>query len=278
MSPRISLSNAALCIQQGRTPEPDNVCEIVGVEGEIDPEALRPLLLALGNGSLQADGYLARVRIDVPEFDLDTHDAAVQQAHLLWRANAEFELGLAQEDTAIAVPPTLWSPRTVVWERSTVWILDPQDDFRKRCKALRPFPAGSQDPPRPFEREEALCFREISFSVDELIAAHGPVDTTSKTSVASSSIKNPRNAGRKATGQWEVIAPYLQEQIAANPALVWESWLDLMADMNNYVRDTHQKKSVGGTEKAFKEWLRANDAELLEQIRKRIKTSRSYAF
>lgn len=277
MSPRISLINAALCIQQSRTPEPDNVCEIKEIAGDIDADVLKPFLLALGEGSLRAEGYLARVRIDVPEFKGDAHDDVIQKARELWRASADFELGLAQEDSATAVPPTLWSRRTVIWERSTVWIMDPQQCFRNRCKTLKPFPAESEDPPQPFEREEALCFREVSFAVDELTAALVPLAATSQSNDASSPVKNPRKAGRRAQGHWEIIAPHLREQIATSPAPVWESWSDLMAAMEQYVRVSHHKTSLGGSEKAFKEWLRVNDGELLENLRKRIKTSRIFA-
>jgi hypothetical protein len=267
---RISLRNASHIFLKDEVFEGDFAIPMFTEDFEFDCHELKPLLIALLNGTLRAQGYLAKVRIDYPEFDQDTEEHQLAEVSRRLRQNSAFMLGLDQEAEETDVPPEIWWSTGAIWEQSSLWLSNPMSQNESSGRGLRPFPPSSDDPAQPYEREELIFFRDISLSVAELNNWVGRNMALRK----DISGKNPRNAGRKAKEDWGRVRDFLLSQI--DELKEWEGWDDVWADIQHLLEDKTRFDGNNHPHKSFQEWLRRNDTGAYKRLQNSIKNSPQY--
>lgn len=273
---RISLKNAALRFSQDLRFVPDNVCEIEHVDGDLDVDALQPMLLALARGEISATGKLAKVRVDAPEFCYDTADAELIQILSKWRSDADFVLGLAVEEDETNVPQDLWRQIGTVWEASSLWLLEGAEQFEERLRKLRPYPPSSADRGRPYDCEELACFWDVRLFVSELSWVLRGNPSCDLSDAQPERTANVRKAGRKSKEDWETISAFLLSKAKTNPEFDWESWDHVWAGIQHLLTYPSHFARQDTPYKSLQEWLRRNDTEALKSLKAKIKNSPSY--
>lgn len=273
---KISLRNAAICVAHGRQFVPDCLCGVDDFKGKLDVARLMPLLEALTNGSIVAKGKLAKARVDTPDFDLKISENTLHFVSAQWRSNDDFLLGIAVEDCEADVPAELWWNIGTIWEQSILWAIKGNEQFLERLRQLKPYPPSFFDPQSPYQREELPCFWEVNLCVDELSRVMGDYGSGSLGGGETRRTSNLRNAGRNSSEDWASVADDLMNKIESNPELVWASWAQVWADVQSLLRDPKKFEDMETPHKSFEEWLRRNDLKSLNELKSRIKTSRSY--
>ncbi|TNE62310.1 MAG: hypothetical protein EP341_00270, partial [Sphingomonadales bacterium] len=187
-------------------------------------DALKPLLLALRRGDLDANGVFSRIRLDYPEFDGCTNDTQLTQLSTEFRQNEQIILGIGEESHPTDIPPTAWWFEGAIWEKSTLWVSIRDFFEEQRWRGLKIQPTVAFVPERPYEFEELICFHEITLSLDAVVRwADAQKLTTSKKLV-----RNERNAGRKSSEDWGAIEARLQQEI--KDGREWRDWYEVWDD------------------------------------------------
>lgn len=266
---RISLLNTARCLLEDRPFESDVALPLTSTEFIETTDALKPLLLALRRGELEAKGEFARVRLDYPEADHTTGNAELTELSVKFRRNEWIILGIGAEQEPSKIPASAWWHEGAIWEQSTLWVARRDDFDEQSWRRLKIQPSVQFMPERPYEFEELICFREVALAVQDVrrwADAH--------TSIRPKAAK-PRggNAGRPPNAKWSEVEDFLLKQI--NSGAVWNTWHDVWGDVVPMVEKVNQNVTNSQPYKPLENHLRRKDKPLLELLRSRIQSSRS---
>lgn len=273
---RISLLNAARCLIEDRPFESDVVLPLPASEFIEVTDVLKPLLLALGRGELEARGVFSRMRLDHPEFQDDpeigdcTIDAQLTQLSTALRKNGQIILGIGEESVPTDIPPSAWWFEGAIWEKSILWVSNPEYFDEQRWRRLKIQPRVAFVPERPYEFEELICFHDVTLSLDEVVRwaeAHN-------TKAAKKTIRNERGAGRKSAEDWQEVEKFLRNAI--EHGTVWATWHDVWGEVIGMLKVVNAVVTNDQPYKKLESHLRRNNKPLLDLLRTRIQKSRTY--
>ncbi|UWQ46870.1 hypothetical protein [Leisingera aquaemixtae] len=267
---RISLLNVARCLIEDRPFESDVVLPLPSSKFIEITDVLKPLLLALSRGELEAKGVFSRIRLDYPELDDCIKDAQLTQLSTEFRQNEQIILGIGEESHPTDIQPAAWWFEGAIWEKSVLWVSSREQFDEQRWRRLKIQPTVASTPERPYEFGEPICFHEVTLSLDAVVRwadAH-KVPPSKKTT------HNERNAGRRSFEDWGAIEARLQQEIEGGRE--WRDWFDVWDDVVGMMKVVNPNVTNSQPYKKLENHLRRNNEALLKQMQSRIKASRSY--
>ncbi|MGR3608462.1 MAG: hypothetical protein ACU0BN_06305 [Sulfitobacter sp.] len=263
---RISLLNAARCLLEGRRFESDAVLSVPGREFIEPDDDLMPLLLAISRGDIEARGRFAVVRLDFPVFEEEPTADQLRGLSLEFRRNDQFVFGLGIETEPSDVPIASWWREGVIWERSTIWVSNPESFDENRSRKLRVQRTVQTVPERPYEFEEVTCFLDVTLALEDVVR-------WAETEGKKGSKKlghNKGKAGQKSAEDWAKIENRLKT--AVEDGRVWRDWYDVWDDVVGMMKVVKSQVTNDQPYKKLENHLRRNNNPLLGLLRTRIKT------
>ncbi|PYG32287.1 hypothetical protein [Pelagimonas varians] len=263
---RISILNAARCLLEDRKFKNDVVLPLASREYIEAVDALNPLLLVISRGEINARGRFARVRVDHPIFYEEPNSSQLRRLSLKLRQSDQIILGNGAELEPSDIPNVSWWLEGVVWEKSILWVSNPEHFDEERRRRLKVEQTVETVPERPDEFEELTCFVDVTLSLDDVMRwakSHG-VNNSPKVG------HNKGKAGAKPSEDWPKIEKFLMDEIETGTT--WKSWNDVWFKLQGLLKDPEASNGSAQPYQKLTRHLKVHNSDLLEMLKQRIET------